>query len=76
MRSVRVLPSTRSSETFSADPVSLEQIETSPNLEWMRTWGTTGLLTWEDKNGDGLIQYYNDKAPADSEIMQLAEENG
>ena len=69
-------PGAATGETFSTDPVSLEQIETSPNLEWMRTWGTTGLLTWEDKNGDGLIQYYNDNAPADSEIMQLADENG
>jgi cation/acetate symporter len=23
-------------------------------------WETTGLLTFEDKNGDGKIQYYND----------------
>ena len=26
----------------------------------MRNWETTGLLNFEDKNGDGLIQYYND----------------
>ncbi|WP_114800108.1 sodium:solute symporter family protein [Moraxella canis] len=29
--------------------------------EWMKNWETTGLLKYEDKNGDGLIQYYNDK---------------
>lgn len=29
--------------------------------EWFSKWETTGLLAWEDKNGDGLIQYYNDK---------------
>ncbi|MEQ8797779.1 MAG: sodium:solute symporter family protein [Salinisphaeraceae bacterium] len=28
--------------------------------EWFRTWETTGLLEFEDKNGDGLIQYYDD----------------
>lgn len=28
--------------------------------EWFRTWEATGLLTFEDKNGDGRIQYYND----------------
>ncbi len=28
--------------------------------EWMETWENTGLLTFEDKNGDGHIQYYND----------------
>ena len=29
--------------------------------EWFKNWETTGLLKYEDKNGDGRIQYYNDK---------------
>jgi cation/acetate symporter len=29
--------------------------------DWMRNWEVTGLITWEDKNGDGRIQFYNDK---------------
>jgi len=28
--------------------------------QWFRNWETTGLLGFEDKNGDGRIQYYND----------------
>ncbi|KPQ26322.1 MAG: cation/acetate symporter [Halomonas sp. HL-48] len=28
--------------------------------EWFRTWEDTGLLTFEDKNDDGRIQFYND----------------
>ena len=28
--------------------------------DWFRNWETTGLLAFEDKNGDGRIQYYND----------------
>ncbi|WP_339081034.1 sodium:solute symporter family protein [Pseudomonas sp. TMP9] len=32
--------------------------------EWVKTWETTGLIQWEDKNSDGLIQLYNDAAPA------------
>ena len=28
--------------------------------DWMLTWEQTGLLVFEDKNNDGLIQYYND----------------
>ncbi len=33
--------------------------------DWMKRWEVTGLLKFEDKNGDGRIQYYNDKnAPA------------
>jgi cation/acetate symporter len=29
--------------------------------DWFKKWETTGLLHFEDKNGDGRIQYYNDK---------------
>ncbi|MFN7023744.1 MAG: sodium:solute symporter family protein [Pseudorhizobium sp.] len=32
--------------------------------DWMRNWEVTGLLKYEDKNNDGLIQYYNDAAPS------------
>ncbi len=28
--------------------------------QWMRTWEATGLLKFQDQNGDGRIQYYND----------------
>jgi cation/acetate symporter len=28
---------------------------------WMERWRTTGLLDWEDKNGDGRIQFYDEK---------------
>ena len=31
--------------------------------EWMHTWENTGLVVFEDKNGDGRIQYYNDANP-------------
>jgi cation/acetate symporter len=30
--------------------------------QWMKNWEKTGLLQYEDKNGDGRIQYYNDKS--------------
>ena len=29
---------------------------------WFKNWEKTGLLKFEDKNGDGRIQYYNDKS--------------
>ena len=29
--------------------------------DWMKRWEKTGLLKFTDKNGDGRIQYYNDK---------------
>ena len=31
--------------------------------EWMHTWENTGLVVFDDKNGDGRIQYYNDANP-------------
>ena len=29
--------------------------------DWFKNWEITGLLKFEDKNGDGRIQYYNDE---------------
>jgi cation/acetate symporter len=29
--------------------------------DWFKNWEKTGLLKFEDKNGDGRIQYYDDK---------------
>jgi len=37
-------------------------IEAEKRPDWMKRWEKTGLLKFEDKNGDGRIQYYNDKA--------------
>ena len=31
--------------------------------DWFRTWEDTGLLVFDDKNGDGRVQYYNDANP-------------
>ena len=31
--------------------------------DWFKNWENTGLLQFEDKNGDGRIQYYDDKNP-------------
>ncbi|WP_170577464.1 sodium:solute symporter family protein [Ruegeria arenilitoris] len=53
--------------------VSVEEIDTDPRYDWMQTWQKTGLLDWEDKNGDGKIQYYNDQ---NADMQVLAEEKG
>ncbi|MCX7554923.1 cation acetate symporter [Marinicella sp. S1101] len=36
-------------------------LEYSKKPDWFATWEKTGLLAFDDKNGDGRIQYYNDK---------------
>ena len=53
--------------------VKVEQIENEDRYAWMATWQKTGLLDWEDKNGDGAIQYYNDK---NADLNAIAEQNG
>lgn len=40
---------------------------------WVKTWEQTGLITWEDKNGDGRIQLYND---ANTGFAPTAEQRG
>jgi cation/acetate symporter len=44
--------------------------------EWFKKWETTGLITFVDKNNDGLIQYVADKnlneLVVDNDIMVLA----
>lgn len=50
-------------------------IEFEKRPDWMKRWEKTGLLKFEDKNGDGRIQYYNDKTK-DAEVLKKAEEAG
>lgn len=43
------------------DPFSPEaSLRYEERPEWVKRWEKTGLLKFEDKNGDGRIQYYND----------------
>jgi len=41
------------------DPAGNIEVDKVP--QWMLNWNKTGLLAWEDKNGDGRLQYYNEK---------------
>ncbi|MGB0497461.1 MAG: sodium:solute symporter family protein [Rubricella sp.] len=50
-----------------------EALAVDERPDWMRNWEVTGLLAFEDKNGDGLIQYYNDANPA---MQEMAAERG
>jgi len=44
--------------------------------QWVANWEKTGLLSYEDKNGDGIVQYVGDKSKneltIDRDIMVLA----
>ncbi len=39
---------------------TVDNIEYDKVPTWFNSWEETGLLEFEDKNGDGRIQYYND----------------
>ena len=43
--------------------------------QWFKNWETTGLLTWEDKNGNGRVEYRKgdtNELKVDRDIMVLA----
>ena len=52
-------------ETIQTGPVGVpdSNLLYDERPDWFRTWEGTGLLAFEDLNGDGRIQYYNDQNP-------------
>ncbi|MEM6439178.1 MAG: sodium:solute symporter family protein [Pseudomonadota bacterium] len=50
-----------------------ESIAYEERPDWMKNWEVTGLLKFEDKNGDGRIQWYNDTSES---FAATAEANG
>ncbi len=55
--------------TIYPDGPTAEALEYSERPDWIRTWETTGLITYTDKNNDGRIQMYND-VPAFAEVAE------
>ncbi|MFU8882852.1 MAG: sodium:solute symporter family protein [Rhodobacterales bacterium] len=66
-------PNAVTGQALEGEALSLEEINTNPELAWINTWKNTGLLNFEDKNGDGLIQYYNENNPR---MQEIAAERG
>ncbi len=62
-------------QTIQIGPVDTEDgnLAYEDRPQWFKTWEDTGLLRFEDKNGDGRIQYYND---ANAEFATKAEAYG
>ena len=63
------------------EAIQLTAIETGQNaagqdITWVKNWEKTGLLKFDDKNGDGMIQYVGDKdaneLTVNNDIMVLA----
>ena len=58
-------------------PAPGQWLEVEQRPQWFKNWEKTGLLKFEDKNGDGKIQYVADKeknemVKVDRDIMVLA----
>jgi len=59
------------------EPTPGNHLQYDQRPQWFKNWETTGLLKFEDKNGDGKIQYSADKASnemvkIDNDILVLA----
>ena len=59
------------------EPTKGEHLVYDERPQWFKNWEKTGLLQFEDKNGDGRIQYTSDKTTnemvkVDRDIMVLA----
>jgi cation/acetate symporter len=74
-----ILYSTAPAVSVFARTNMIETLSNKPYAEvpqWFKKWETTGLITFTDKNNDGLIQYLADKEKneliVDRDIMVLA----
>jgi len=59
------------------EPAAGQNLEYAERPQWFKDWEKTGLLKYEDKNGDGKVQYNADKTTnemvkVDRDIMVLA----
>lgn len=60
-------------DTVYPNGAQAESLNYEERPDWIKNWEITGLLKFEDKNGDGRIQLYNDKSDA---FAATAEANG
>jgi len=63
--------------TSTIEPTPGNYLAYDERPQWFKNWETTGLLEYDDKNGDGLIQYSADNATnemvkVDNDILVLA----
>ena len=50
-------------EDYEARSAEIEEAGGKPVPTWYKDWEPTGLVTFEDKNGDGIMQYRGPNAP-------------
>jgi len=65
-------PSAATGNALDGDAITRADIDSKPELSWIRTWEKTGLLVLTDLNGDGQIQYFNEPKPVADANKALA----
>jgi len=64
-------------ETVFPDGTDQPSLVYEERPEWFKNWEVTGLLTFNDKNNDGRIQFYNDGTlPTPDKTFDKADERG
>jgi cation/acetate symporter len=64
-------------ETVYPDGTDKPSLVYEERPEWFKNWEVTGLLTYNDKNNDGRIQFYNDGTlPTPDASFDKADERG
>ncbi|MCX7671322.1 MAG: VC_2705 family sodium/solute symporter, partial [Anaerolineae bacterium] len=66
-------PAAVTGNALDGDAVKLADIESKPELSWIKTWEKTGLLVMKDLNGDGMIQYFSEPKPVTAANKALAD---
>ena len=49
---------------------TVDNVEYNTMPDWFNKWETTGLISFNDRNGDGLIQYTGDAATNELDVNQ------
>jgi cation/acetate symporter len=56
-------PNAITGNALDGDAIKIADIDSNPDLAWIRNWEKTGLLKFTDRNGDGMIQYFVEPKP-------------
>ncbi len=65
-------PNAETGNALDGDAIKIADIDSNPDLIWIRNWEKTGLLKFTDLNGDGMIQYFNEPAAVTNANKALA----
>ena len=71
--STTMWPKAVTGNAFDGPAITRADIDSKPELSWVKTWEATGLLVMKDLNGDGQIQYINEPAELAANTKAIAD---